>query len=58
MYVVREITQISMSAIGEEFGGRDHSTVVYAIQQVENKIEKSSHYKETIEDIIKNIRNN
>jgi chromosomal replication initiator protein len=58
MYVVREITQISMAAIGEEFGGRDHSTVVYAIQQVENKIEKNSHYKETIEDIIKNIRNN
>ncbi|MDL2232549.1 chromosomal replication initiator protein DnaA [Ruminococcaceae bacterium OttesenSCG-928-L11] len=58
MYVVREITQISMSSIGEEFGGRDHSTVVYAIQQVEKNIKKDSHYRETIEDIIKNIRNN
>ena len=36
MYVVREITQMSLSSIGEEFGGRDHSTVVYAIGQVEN----------------------
>jgi len=57
IYVVREITQISMSAIGIEFGGRDHSTIVYAVQQVEKHIKKDPHYKETIEDIIKNIRN-
>lgn len=56
MFVVREITQISMAAIGEEFGNRDHSTVVYAIQQVEKKMENDFSYKETVEDIIKNIR--
>lgn len=56
MYVVREITQLSMAKIGEEFGGRDHSTVVYARQQVEKKMGKDIHYKETVEDIIKNIR--
>ncbi|PWM37973.1 MAG: chromosomal replication initiator protein DnaA [Clostridiales bacterium] len=58
IYIVREITQMSMSAIGEEFGGRDHSTIVYAIQQVEKNMQHDSVYKETIEDIIKNIRNN
>lgn len=57
-FVVREITQISMAAIGEEFGGRDHSTIVYAIQQVEKKMEEDSYYRETVEDIVKNIRNN
>lgn len=56
-YVIREITQISMSAIGEELGGRDHSTIVYAIQQVEKNMAKDPHYKETVEDITKNIRN-
>ncbi len=56
MYIVREITQMSMSTIGEEFGGRDHSTVVYAIQQVEKNMEQDSHYRETIEDIVKNVR--
>jgi len=56
MYVVRDITQISMSAIGEEFGGRDHSTVVYATQQVEKRMLKDPRYKEMVEDIIKNIR--
>ena len=56
IYIVREITQMSMSTIGEEFGGRDHSTIVYAIQQVEKNMQHDQRYKETIEDIIKNIR--
>ena len=56
IYIVREITQMSMSTIGEEFGGRDHSTVVYAVQQVEKNMANDIRYKETVEDIIKNIR--
>ena len=56
IYIVREITQMSMSTIGDEFGGRDHSTIVYAIQQVEKNMNNDLRYKETIEDIIKNIR--
>ena len=56
MYIVREVTQMSMAAIGEEFGNRDHSTVVYAIRHIENKMTKDTHFKETVDDIIKNIR--
>ena len=56
MYVVREITQMPMTSIGEEFGGRDHSTVVYAIQLVEKGMARDPKTKGTVEDIIKNIR--
>lgn len=56
MYVIREITQMSMAAIGNEFGGRDHSTVVYATSQVVKNMKQDTKYKETVEDIIKNIR--
>lgn len=56
IYVVREITQMSLASIGEEFGGRDHATIVYAIQQVEKNMNKDSYFKEVIEDIIKNVR--
>ena len=56
MYVVREITQLPTEAIGNEFGGRDHSTVVYALQQMEKNLQKDSKIKATAEDIIKNIR--
>ena len=57
MYVVREITGMTQLKIGQEFGGRDHATVVYALQQVAKAIKTDPRKKETIEDIIKNIRN-
>lgn len=57
MYVVREITNMSMVEIGQTFGGRDHSTVVYALHQMEDRLEKEAHTKDTVEDIIKNIQN-
>ncbi len=56
IYIVRDITQMSTSAIGEEFN-RDHTTIVYATQSVEKKLKIDSNFKETVEDIIKNIRN-
>ena len=56
IYIVREITQMPMSTVGKEFGGRDHSTIVYAIQQVQKNMRNDQRYKETVEDIIKNIR--
>lgn len=56
MFVVREITQMSLASIGDEFGGRDHSTIVYALQQAEKNINKNKKTKAMVEDIIKNIR--
>ncbi len=56
IYAVREITDLSMNLIGEEFGGRDHSTIVYAIKQIEKNMVKDPKLKSTVDDIIKNIR--
>ncbi|MCX7657760.1 MAG: chromosomal replication initiator protein DnaA, partial [Oscillospiraceae bacterium] len=56
IYVVREITEMPLSAIGTEFGGRDHSTIVYAIANVEESLKKDAHLKEIVEDLVKNIR--
>lgn len=56
MYIIREVAHLSMSAIGEEFSGRDHSTVVYTINQTKKLMANNPHFKNTIEDIIKNIR--
>ncbi len=56
MYVIKEVTQMSMASIGDEFGGRDHSTVVYAISQTEKMMKTDSRLRETIEDITKNVR--
>ncbi len=56
IYIVRQVTGLSMEAIGEEFGGRHYSTMVYTMQTMEKKLEKDIKLKETVEDIIKNIQ--
>lgn len=56
IYVVREITGMSMEDIGKEFGGRDHSTIVYSLKSMESNLNNDRHLKETVEDIIKNVR--
>ena len=55
IYVVHKITGISYTSIGQEFGGRDHSTIVYAINKVKMILKKDSQYRATVEDLIKNI---
>lgn len=54
-YIVRDITGLPMKAIGEEFGTRDHSTIVYAVQKVESRMKRDPAFKGMVEDIIKNI---
>ena len=56
IYVVREITGMSMEDIGREFSGRDHSTIVYSLKAMEQNLENDRRLKETVEDIIKNVR--
>ncbi len=56
MYIVREVTGMTMEKIGQEFGGRNHATVVYAISKVEKQMETDSRTRELVEDIIKNSR--
>jgi len=58
IYAVSKITELSYTEIGKEFGGRDHSTIVYAINKVKKIIEKDKSYRAMIDDIIKNIRSN
>lgn len=56
IYVVREITQMPLASIGTEFGGRDHSTIVYSVNSVTEAIQKDSNLSNLVNDIIKNIR--
>ncbi|MCL2508421.1 MAG: chromosomal replication initiator protein DnaA [Oscillospiraceae bacterium] len=56
MYVVSEITGMSTKAIGLDFGGRDHSTVVYALQEMKRLLAKDSSLRATVSDIIKNVQ--
>lgn len=58
MYIISEMTGLPAKKIGESFNGRDHSTVLYSISKVREEIKRNSSLKNTIEDIIKNVKQN
>ena len=45
------MTSLSLSEIGEAFGGRDHGTVIHACKTVENAIEQDPAMKQTIDSL-------
>lgn len=56
IYISRELTTLSMANIGEEFGGRHYSTVIYTVKKVKKMMQNDRKIKEIIDDTIKNIR--
>jgi chromosomal replication initiator protein len=40
MYVMRELTDLSYPSIGEQFGGRDHTTVLHAVQKITGQMKE------------------
>ncbi|QTL96469.1 chromosomal replication initiator protein DnaA [Iocasia frigidifontis] len=58
MYLARELTDLSLPQIGEEFGGRDHTTVLHAHNKVDKKYKDEIDFKTTIDKLIERIKNN
>ena len=57
MYLSRKILDISLPKIGEQFGGRDHSTVIHACTKIEKELEKDQLLQKTILELEKRIKN-
>ena len=51
MYIIREMTQLSLAEIGQKFGGRHHSTVLNSINRVEKQMKDQPETSEIIRDI-------
>ena len=52
MYLARELTESSLPKIGKEFGGKDHTTVLHAIDKIENQLAEDDN----LQDDIRNLR--
>lgn len=51
MYLCREVANLSFPAIGKDFGGRDHSTVLHAYSKIKDEYDKNTETHDLIEDI-------
>ncbi|EDS76934.1 chromosomal replication initiator protein DnaA [Clostridium massiliodielmoense] len=58
MYLSRKLTDMSLPKIGEEFGGRDHTTVIHAYEKISNILKKDESLRNVIDDLNKKITNN
>ena len=55
MYIAKQTTKHSLKTIGLYFGGRDHSTVIHAINNISSMLEKDETLKKDINYILKHI---
>ncbi|HEX6269153.1 MAG TPA: chromosomal replication initiator protein DnaA [Anaerolineales bacterium] len=51
MYLLRKETDASLPQIGELLGGRDHTTVMYAIQKISNEIETKTDLRKRVANV-------
>lgn len=56
MYLVRTLTKLPLIQIGEEFGGRDHGTVIHACKVVNNNINGSSDFKRRVDNLAGKVK--
>jgi chromosomal replication initiator protein len=56
MYLSRELTDASLPRIGEEFGGRDHTTVMHACDRVKSAVIQDAHLAAGIKSLVDNFR--
>lgn len=56
MYLAKNLTDKSLKAIGETFGGRDHSTVIYSCKTVQDLMETDAIFHDTVSELEKKIK--
>ncbi|MBM3450979.1 MAG: chromosomal replication initiator protein DnaA [Armatimonadetes bacterium] len=56
MYLSRELTDSSLPRIGEEFGGRDHTTVIHACARVRQEMARDQHLWATVQSLVQHFK--
>lgn len=55
MYLSRKLTDMSLPKIGEEFGGRDHTTVIHAYEKISENLKSDEALQNAINDLTKKL---
>ena len=56
MYLSRTLTDASLPQIGQNFGGRDHTTVLHAYSKIETEREANPEFNRTLDELVKLIK--
>ena len=57
MYVMRELTDLSYPAIAREFGGRDHTTVIHAVDKISTQMQERRQTYDQVTELITALKN-
>lgn len=55
MYLIRKFTDYSLQSIGDAFGSRDHTTVIHAVEKIENEATQNPQTMRTIDNLMKEL---
>jgi len=56
MYICREYTKNSLPSIGEQFGGKDHTSVIFSHRKISSKINEDKELKRNVELVVKKVQ--
>jgi chromosomal replication initiator protein len=55
MYLARQLTHASLAEVGRAFGGKDHTTVLHAVDKVQTLLQDDPKFKKTIDSVTQTI---
>ncbi|HAI86691.1 MAG TPA: chromosomal replication initiator protein DnaA, partial [Firmicutes bacterium] len=56
MHLCRELTELSLPKIGEEFGGRDHTTVIHACEKIQHDMGTDPTLEANVKEIVERLK--
>ena len=56
MYLLRDLTDLSLPKIGNDFGGRDHTTVLHAVDKIQTDLKNDNELKKIIQELVTRIK--
>jgi chromosomal replication initiator protein len=55
MYLARQLTHASLTEVGRTFGGKDHTTVLHAVEKIQGLLQDDPKFKKTIDTLTQSI---
>jgi chromosomal replication initiator protein len=55
MFLARQLTHASLTEVGRAFGGRDHTTVLHAVEKIQALLQEDPKFKKTIDTLTQDV---